>query len=485
MKELDFWVRLVVGLGAVAIGVALLDRVVQLARISPLLAIMVTGLLILAAVIIGRRFFRAKPPKPEVKEFQHRVEAAQENLTALESQLDKIQDQVAQEALRYHTTTLRQTMSRQEPQLVVFGVGAAGKTSLVNALMGHDRGAVAATMGTTELGVKYRPVKLGEFTVSLTDCPGILEAGAVGADREELARKLATRADLLLFVIDDDLRQTEFQLLQELATLGKKIILVFNKTDRLPKPDRELICQSIQQRLASAGLAIPLTAIAARPQAVALPTGETYYPPPKLAPLLAELTTILATQTPDLIADNILLQCQSLTTEARSVLSQQREQLTQQIIDRYQWIVAGAVVANPIPLADFLATAAVHTQMVMEIAQVYDCQISREDSQSLVKSIIQTFTALGMTKTVLQIMSMTLNPLGILVKTTIGGLTAAYLTRIAGRSFQEYFAHQENWGDGGISKVVERQFNLAQKEELLQTVVQQTLNHLKIKPPSI
>lgn len=123
--------------------------------------------------------------------------------------------------------------------------------------------------------------------------------------------------------------------------------------------------------------------------------------------------------------------------------------------------------------------------MVMEIAQVYDCQISREDSQSLVKSIIQTFTALGMTKTVLQIMSMTLNPLGILVKTTIGGLTAAYLTRIAGRSFQEYFAHQENWGDGGISKVVERQFNLAQKEELLQTFVQQTLNHLKIKPPSI
>ncbi|MCS6959307.1 MAG: DUF697 domain-containing protein [Pseudanabaenaceae cyanobacterium SKYGB_i_bin29] len=466
MKGARLWLSLL----ALAVGVSLFI-------FSPL-ALLGVGIV----TILGWRFLRPRPSSPAIPRFRDKLTAAQANLVALEEQLQKIRDQVSQGALRQRTEKLKQTIEEQEPQLVVFGVGSAGKTALVNALLGREQGQVAPTMGTTEIGVKYRPLQIGNCTVSIVDCPGILEMGQGGEAREELARKIATRADLLLFVIEEDLRQTEFQLLQELYQLGKKIVLVLNKVDRYTKAEQTEICTNIKTRLQQANLDIATVAIAARPAAVTLPTGEIYHPPPKLAPLVAVLEQILTTQSQELIADNVLLQCQTLTTEARSLLTQQRERQTQAIIDRYQWLVATAVVANPLPLVDFLATAAVHTQMVLDIAQVYDCHISWEDGQKLVKSLIQTMTGLGLTKTAIQIMNtaLTVNPVGVVVKSAVGGLAAAYLTRVAGRSFQTYFAQQGQWGDGGITEVVQKQFALAQKEELLQKFVQQTIEHLEL-----
>lgn len=65
----------------------------------------------------------------------------------------------------------------------MFGVGSAGKTSLANGLLdlalqddisrGEVRGAVGATMGTTQLGKVYAPVKFQNLDVpiQITDCP--------------------------------------------------------------------------------------------------------------------------------------------------------------------------------------------------------------------------------------------------------------------------------------------------------------------------
>jgi len=45
--------------------------------------------------------------------------------------------------------------------------------------------------------------------ILVTDTPGILEAGVAGTQRAT-ARQLATEADLLLFVVDNDLRWSEY-----------------------------------------------------------------------------------------------------------------------------------------------------------------------------------------------------------------------------------------------------------------------------------
>jgi uncharacterized protein len=55
------------------------------------------------------------------------------------------------------------------------------------------------------------------------------------------------------------------------------------------------------------------------------------------------------------------------------------------------------------------------------------------------------------------------------------------LTRIAGRSFIEYFRHNQDWGDGGITEVVQRQFQLNRKEEFIKSFIQEALAKV-VKP---
>ncbi len=91
--------------------------------------------------------------------------------------------------------------------------------------------------------------------------------------------------------------------------------------------------------------------------------------------------------------------------------------------------------------------------------------------------------SLGIVKGAIQLLSTALqfNIATIVVGKAIQGVTAAYLTRIAGRSFIEYFRHDQDWGDGGITEVVQRQFELNRRDEFMQEFIQQALSKV-IKP---
>jgi hypothetical protein len=62
-----------------------------------------------------------------------------------------------------------------------------------------------------------------------------------------------------------------------------------------------------------------------------------------------------------------------------------------------------------------------------------------------------------------------------LVGKVIQGVSAAYLTRIAGKSFVEYFRHDQDWGDGGITEVVQRQFQLSRRDEFVKAFVKDAI----------
>ena len=69
----------------------------------------------------------------------------------------------------------------------------------------------------------------------------------------------------------------------------------------------------------------------------------------------------------------------------------------------------------------------------------------------------------------------------VIVGKAIQGVTAAYLTRIAGKSFIEYFRHDQDWGDGGMTEVVQRQFHLNRKDEFVKAFVQEAIERV-VKP---
>ncbi|MDJ0844254.1 YcjF family protein [Crocosphaera sp.] len=409
---------------------------------------------------------------------EQKTEAAQENLKAIRRQVETIQDKVTQQALLTRSQEIAENLNRGELKVVIFGTGSAGKTSLVNALFGEIIGQVEGTMGTTKVGETYRLKLKGlSRTILITDTPGILEAGVEGTEREEIARQLATEADLLLFVVDNDLRQSEYKPLQILVDIGKRSLLIFNKIDLYTEEEMNQIRQQLKERVKTFIPEQDIISIAANPQTFPSETGQKIQPSPDILPLIKRLAGILRAEGEDLIADNILLQSQRLGEEARQLVDRQRKRQSNQIIERYQWISAGVIAVTPLPVVDMLATAAVNAQMVIEIGQVYGCDINSDRGKELALSLGKTLVSLGVVKGAIDLLgkALQLNIATYLVGKMIQGVSAAYLTRIAGKSFVEYFRQDQDWGDGGITEVVQRQFQLSRKDEFLKAFVQDAI----------
>ena len=84
------------------------------------------------------------------------VDAVSANLQSLEQQVEHIQDQVARSALQEKKRPrLQQAMAHPILSIAVFGVGSAGKTSIINALLQDPVGEVGAAMGTTQTRQTY------------------------------------------------------------------------------------------------------------------------------------------------------------------------------------------------------------------------------------------------------------------------------------------------------------------------------------------
>jgi hypothetical protein len=339
-------------------------------------------------------------------------------------------------------------------------------------------------MGTTEAGETYS-LKLKGLNrqILITDTPGILEAGIAGTEREQLARQLATEADLLLFVVDNDLRQSEYDPLRRLAEIGKRSLLVLNKTDLYSEDDKETILARLRQRIRGFIATSDVVAIAANPQSVVLENRETFQPDPDVMPLIRRLAAVLRAEGEDLVADNILLQSQRLGEEARRLIDSQRQRQAEKVVERFQWIGAGVIAVTPLPVVDLLATAAVNAQMVVEIGRIYGCELNMERGRELALSLGKTLASLGIVKGAIELLSraLQLNVATFMVGKAIQGVTAAYLTRIAGKSFIEYFRHDQDWGDGGITEVVQRQFQLNRRDEFVKAFVQEAIARV-VKP---
>ncbi len=476
---------------------SLLGLVQNLQGISPVMAQIVVGLVILLLlVLIGafvyyfviipantkrRQQRRSRPPVIPAE----KTAAAAENLEAIRAQLGQIHDEVTKQALLSRSREIEQNLQRGGLTIAVFGTGSAGKSSLINALVGRMVGEVGATMGTTTVGATHKMQLAGvKRDILIADTPGILEAGDAGSDREKEARRLAAEADLLLFILDGDLRQSEFKPLTDLVGIGKRSIIVLNKIDLLTEADLNIIMDSLRRKLQGyVNIQQDVIAVCANPQIVTLETGERLKPDPDVMPLIKHIAAVVRSEGDDLLADNILLQSQRLGDEARGLIDSQRRRQAEKIVDRYQWIGGGVVAVTPLPVVDMLAAAAVNAQMIVEIGKVYDIDIDITQGRELAMSLGKTLVSLGIVKGVLTLVTtfLEVSIVGLVLGRAIQGVSAAYLTRIAGKSFIEYFRQDQNWGDGGMTEVVQRQFQLERKDEFMKAFIKDAIVNV-VKP---
>lgn len=120
---------------------------------------------------------------------------------------------------------------------VIIGEPNVGKSSLLNALAGHDRAIVTDVPGTTR-DVLRESIVFDGVELTLADTAGLREsADVVEGEGIRRARAELARADIVLRVVDDVPGVTLHELFAGAPTAAKRILVV-NKIDRTDQPPR-------------------------------------------------------------------------------------------------------------------------------------------------------------------------------------------------------------------------------------------------------
>lgn len=151
------------------------------------------------------------------------VEEVVGRLAAAQSQLESLAE-----------TLLSRSLGAETPRVALTGWPNTGKSSLFNALTGHERSMVSTVAGTTR-DYLQATVELGGLECVLVDTAGIETAadlGSISAAAQRLAGVQSQQADLCLLCIDATRPLNRWE--QERLARGAEALVVLTKCD-LPK----------------------------------------------------------------------------------------------------------------------------------------------------------------------------------------------------------------------------------------------------------
>ena len=361
--------------------------------------------------------------------------------------------------------------------LSAFGRVSTGKSSLLNALIGEQRFSVSPVHGETRRSSMQAWDEAQAGGVFLIDTPGLDEAG--GEDREELAQAVARRSDLVMFVLDGDITDTELSALKAVLATGRPVLVVLNKSDLYTSDERNALLQSIRGK--TVGMLDPQYVIAAaaqpRPQAVyeidaaGNETATTRERAPEVAELRLRLWEILEAEGKTLAALNASLFAADLSDQVGRRILAARAELGEKLVRTYCVGKGIAVAFNPVPVADLFAAAFIDVGMVMHLSKVYGLPLNRSEAGSIVKVIVAESAALMGTVWALHFVSSALKvgTIGLSTILTAGaqGAIAYYSTYLVGQAAAEYLAKGKSWGDGGPKQVVKHILDSLDRDTVL------------------
>lgn len=302
-------------------------------------------------------------------------------------------------------------------------------------------------------------------------------------------------SDVILLVIAGDLTDSEYQTLQQLKNNHHHVILVLNKQDQYLPQELPSILQQINSRITSKLEKEDLVVTAALPQAIKVrkhqPDGTIDEWMEQPAPQIEALKTRLA-QVADAphfpILGTIQRQAEALQSEIQAIWNQKRRDRALPAIEQYQWIAATTAFANPIPSLDLLTTGAITGQLILDLAKIYqpNQSFNLQQGQKVAGIVGELIVKLGLvelsTQTITSILKT--NTITYTAGGLVQGISAAYLTRIAGLSLIEYFQTQDFKPEQGLNlekltAMIKQVFEQNQRTAFVQSFVTSAVNRLK------
>ena len=361
--------------------------------------------------------------------------------------------------------------------LSVFGRVSTGKSSLLNALIGEERFTVSPVHGETKYSSIEAWNEMQVGGVYLIDTPGLDEAG--GEDRESLAKEVAGRSDLVIFVIDSDITDTELDALKAAISQGRPILLALNKVDLYTAAERDALLKSVRSKTEGIIDGEHVIAVAAQPRPQIVieidddgSERETRrHRDPDIAELRLLLWEILEAEGKTLAALNASLFASDLSDQVgRRILAARRE-LGEKLVRTYCVAKGIAVAFNPVPVADLFAAAFIDVGMVVHLSKVYDLPLNQKEAGSIVKVIMAESAALMGTVWALHFVSSALKvgTIGLSTILTAGaqGSIAYYSTYLVGQAAAKYLAEGKSWGEGGPKLVVKQILDSLDRDTVL------------------
>ena len=442
---------------------------------------------------------------------------AQKSLRSLIGNLDLTsQEQSGLESEITRLTGMLDKLEQSVVQIAAFGMVGRGKSSVLNALIGQEifvTGAlhgvtrtvdevawdVAQTQSIEEKSEEQQKQQLQRLTISnsrskskiqLLDTPGIDEVN--GQEREILARDLATKVDLILFVVSGDMTQVEFNALSQLREAGKPMLLVFNKIDQYPEADRLAIYEKIRddrvKELLSPEEIIMVAASPIEVQAIADADGKITVKrlrgEPQIEALKLKILELLDREGKSLIALNSMLYADLVNEKLLQRKLEIRDRAANELIHKGTMIKATAVALNPVTAIDLFTGALIDVSIILSLSHLYGISMTQGSAIALLKKIALSMGGIGASELLATLgLSSLKGLLGITIPVTGGLAIAPYLSvaiaqgGVAGVSSyaigqitKTYLANGASWGEQAPKTVVKDIINSLDEESILHRI---------------
>ncbi|WP_347238692.1 DUF697 domain-containing protein [Anabaena sp. FACHB-1391] len=439
---------------------------------------------ILTALAVGGGLWLLRKNQPPLGEQPWDILVDPRAVVQAIAQTNVIINQIAQESadhpslaiLRENLAKLPLELARKEITVAVTGGKSVGKSTIIKVL-------------------KNTSISTG-MSLHFTETVALFSA--LGENSDVVTLSEIQKSDVVLFLTNGDLTDSEFQVWEQLKTAKQPTLLVFNKQDQYQPSERATVLQSLKQRLG-----VNVVGTAACPVAVKVRKHQEdgsfqewiEQPTPDIQQLTQQLE-LIGQQGEQLVCNTTHRQVLLLKSQAKNCLNVLRRDRSVPIIEQYQWIAAAANFANPVPGLDLLATAAINAQMVIDLGNIYQQKISWEQGQQIARTMGSLMWKLGLvelsTKAVTGILKT--NVATFVAGGMVEGVSAAYLTRVAGLSLIEYFQEQEIALESGdalnlekLRQVLPTVFQQNQKMAILEAFVKQGVKRLlpEVKPAEV